>query len=270
MTHEHPVVVDTTVADPARRYDYWLGGKDNFAVDRASGDLIAERFPTVAIAARENRKFMARAVTALAEAGIDQFLDIGTGLPTTANLHQVAHAVNPAARIVYVDNSPLVLVHARALLTAAPGAGQITYIDADLRRPASILDHPDLRDTLDLTRPVALTLLAVMHFITDDDQPYAIVEQLLNALPAGSAMAMTHLTADLLPPEVVCDFTEINKAAGIPMQLRSREQLQQFFTGLTIEDPGIVAINRWRADHEPGPRPSDHDTAIYGALARLP
>jgi hypothetical protein len=270
MIPERSVVVDTTVADPARRYNYWLGGKDNFAVDRTSGDLIAERFPTVPIAARENRRFMSRVATALTNAGIDQFLDIGTGLPTTANLHEVAQGINPAAKIVYVDNSPHVLVHARALLTAPRGAGEIAYIDADLRQPASILDHPDLRETLDLTRPVALMLLAVMHFITDEDEPYAIVAELLNALPAGSYLGLSHLTGDLLAADVRDDFAAINARAGIPMRHRSLDEVSRFFTGLAIEDPGIVSINRWRAHNEPEPRPSDHDTAVYGGLAKLP
>ena len=270
MIPDFPPRINKAVADPARRYDYWLGGKDNFTVDRESGDLIAERFPTIPIAARENRRFMVRAVTALAEAGIDQFLDIGTGLPTHPNLHEAAHAVNPAAKVVYVDNSPLVLVHARALLTAAPGATEPAYIDANLRQPASILNDPTLRKTLDLSRPVALMLIAVLHFITDDDDPYDIVGQLLDALPAGSYLALTHLTGDLLTPDVRDDFDAINAQAGIPMRHRSLEEVSRFFTGLTIDDPGIVPINRWRADNEPEPRPSDHDTAVYGALAHLP
>lgn len=270
MNPEPSPKIDTAVADPARRYDYWLGGKDNFTVDRESGDLIAKRFPTVLIAARENRRFMARAVTALAESGIDQFLDIGTGLPTHPNLHEVAHAVNPGAKIVYVDNSPLVLVHARALLTAAPGAAEPAYIDGDLRRPSTILNDPALRKTLDLSRPVALMLVAVLHFITDDDRPYDIVGELLDALPAGSYLALTHLTGDLLPASIREDFDAINAEAGIPMRHRSVDEIGRFFTGLTIEDPGITPINRWRADNELGTRPSDHDTAVYGALARLP
>jgi hypothetical protein len=259
-----------TVADPARRYNYWLGGKDNFAVDRASGDLIAARFPTIPIAVRENRRFMCRAVTALAEDGIDEFLDIGTGLPTEPNLHEVAHTVNPAAKVVYVDNSPLVLTHARALLTAAPGYGEIAYINGDLRHPDSILHHPDLRKTLDLTRPVGLTLIAVMHFITDDTQANAIVDELLHALPAGSYLALTHLTGDLLPTDVRDDFDSINNQASIPMRHRSLDQINRFVTGLELAEPGIVPINRWRAEAEPEPRPTDNDTAVYGAIAKLP
>jgi hypothetical protein len=264
---DHPDPINTTIPDPARRYDYWLGGKDNFQVDRESGDLIAKHFPTIRVAARENRGFLRRVVTALAADGVDQFLDIGTGLPTAPNTHQIAHAVNPAAKVVYVDNSPMVLAHARALLTADPGAAATAYIDGDLRRPRSILDHPALRDTLDLTRPVGLLLIAVMHFITDDDHPYDIVSDLLNALPAGSWLALTQLTGDLLPGDVQDQFDAINARAGIPMRMRSRDETARFFTGLNLAEPGIVPINRWRAETEPDPRPSDADTAVYGALA---
>lgn len=270
MTTEHPPVIDTTIADPARRYDYFLGGKDNFAVDRASGDLIAARFPTIRTAALENRRFMRRAVSTLAKAGIDQFLDIGTGIPTQPNLHQVAHAVNPAATVVYVDNSPLVLVHARALLTAEPGAAAPAYIDGDLRNPTTILNNSTLRDTLDLTRPVALMLIAVLHFITDDDGAYTVVEQLLGALPAGSYLVVTHLTGDLLPKDVRDDFDAINTQAGIPMRHRTLDEITRFFAGLNVTEPGIVPVNRWRAENEEQPRPSDPATAVYGAVARLP
>ena len=266
MTQANPGI-DPNVADPARRYDYWLGGKDNFAVDRESGDLIAARFPTIPIAARENRRFMRRAVTALARAGIDQFLDIGTGLPTQPNLHETAHAVNPLAKVIYVDKSPMVLAHARALLTAQLGAAAPAYIDADLREPDTILGDPALRETLDLTSPVGLLLIAVMHFITDDDSAYDVVRQLLGALPAGSHLVMTHLTGDLLAEDVRADFDSINQKAGIPVRYRSRKQFDQFFTGLALAEPGIVPINRWRAEVETGPRPSDTDTAVYGALA---
>lgn len=259
--------IDEHTADPARRYNYWLGGKDNFAVDRASGDAIAARFPTVPIAARENRRFMARATAALAHAGIDQFLDIGTGLPADPTLHDVAHSINSDAKVVYVDNSALVLSHARALMTAEQGASAPAYIDADLRNPRSILDHPELRETLDLNRPVALMLIAVMHFIVDDEEAQAIVADLLAGLPAGSALALSHLTGDLLPQDVRDDFAAINAEAGIPMRYRSLEQVRRLFTGLDVIEPGIVPVNRCRAADEPDPRPTDEQTAVYGAVA---
>jgi hypothetical protein len=259
--------LDPSRPDPARRYDYWLGGKDNFAADRASGDAIAAAFPTIRTAARENRGFMRRAVTAIAEAGVDQFLDIGTGLPTAPNTHQIAHAVNPSATVVYVDNSPFVLTHARALLIADPDATPTAYLHADLRKPRSILDHPDLASILDLDRPVGLLLIAVLHFLNAEDRPHDVVVELLDALPSGSWLALTHLTGDLLSDDVRANFDTINANAGIPMALRSHQEISRFFTGLTIAEPGIVPVNRWRAEQEPAPRPTDADTAVYGGIA---
>jgi hypothetical protein len=259
--------IDTAVPDPARRYDYWLGGKDNFAADRASGDMIAARFPHITTAVRENRRFMHRAVSTLTTAGIDQFLDVGTGLPTAPNTHQIAHAINPAAKVVYVDNSTLVLVHARALLTADSGAADTAYVDGDLRHPDSILQAPTLRETLDLTRPVGLLLIAVTHFLTDDDHPYALVKELIDAMPDGSWLALTQLAQELLPADVLDDFDDLNTKAGIPMRCRTLDETREFFTGLNIAEPGIVPVNRWRSDDEPPPRPSDTETAVYGGIA---
>ena len=177
--------IDTTVPHPARRYNYWLGGKDNFQADRESGDAMAAAFPTIRTSALENRRFLQRAVGYLArEAGIRQFLDIGTGIPTANNTHEVAQAVAPESRVVYVDNDPIVLAHARALLTSSP-EGATAYIDADLRDPEKILAHPELQRTIDLSQPVGLMLVAVLHFVPDGDDPYALVRRLLDALPAG-------------------------------------------------------------------------------------
>jgi hypothetical protein len=272
MTSEQPpsAAVDPSTAHPARRYDYWLGGKDNFAADRASGDAIAAAFPTIRTAARENRRFLRRAVTAIGEAGVDQFLDIGTGLPTAPNTHQIAHAVNPAATVVYVDNSPFVLTHARALLVADPDATPTAYLHADLSKPRSILDHPDLPSMIDLNRPVGLLLIAVLHFLSPKDRPHELVAELLDALPSGSWLALTYLTGDLLTDDVRANFDTINANAGIPMTLRDQREISRFFTGLTIAEPGIVPVNRWRAEHEPPPRPTDTDTAVYGGIARKP
>ncbi|MET0494313.1 MAG: SAM-dependent methyltransferase [Actinoplanes sp.] len=260
--------LDTSVPDPARRYDYWLGGKDNFAADRESGDLIAARFPHIRTAVLENRRFLRRAVTTLAQSGVDQFLDIGTGFPTADNTHQIVQDINPAAKVVYVDNSPLVLVHARALLTADPDAGDVAYIDGDLRNPAGILADPTLHEHLDLTRPVGLLLIAVTHFLTDADNPHEQAKSLVDAMPDGSWLALTQLAKELLPDDVVRDFKEINKHAGIPMGHRTLRQTKAFFKGLTIAEPGILPVNRWRAENEPGPRPTDWQTAVYGGIAR--
>jgi hypothetical protein len=205
-------VFDTTVAHPARRYDYWLGGKDNFAADRASGDAIEQLFPSIRVAAVENRGFLRRVVHELVkDEGVRQFLDIGTGLPTADNTHDVAQRLAPDSRIVYVDNDPLVLAHARALLTSDP-AGRVAYLHADLRTPPQILTDPDLAGTFDLDRPVALLLMAVLHFLSDTDQPHTGVRTLLDALPAGSFLVISHASYDLLP----ADTAEALTAAAVP------------------------------------------------------
>src|SRR3982751_414333 len=196
---------DTGVAHPARRYNYWLGGKDNFAADRESGDLLAKSYPAARIAARANRAFLGRAVRHLAaDAGIRQFLDIGTGLPTADNTHEVAQRVAPDARIVYVDNDPMVMAHARALLTSTP-AGETRYLEEDLRNPAKILDQAEI---LDLTKPVGLILVAVVHFLADQDEARTIVRTLLDALPSGSHLVMSCATTDLLTPELKANWDE--------------------------------------------------------------
>ncbi len=255
---------DMTVAHPARRYDYWLGGKDNFAADRESGDAIATAFPSIRVAVLENRRFLRRVVAFLAqEHGIRQFLDIGTGIPTSPNVHEVAQSIDPTARVVYVDNDPVVLTHARALLTSDP-SGATAYVDADLREPDKILDQA--RETLDLTRPVALLLIATAHFIPDEDDPYRTVAQLVGALPPDSYLVMSHATNDFLPPELVADIASGRHGAG---KLRTREEFARFFTGLDLVPPGIVPVAEWRAQDEPQPRPTPADTAVYAAAARI-
>ncbi|TDB94874.1 SAM-dependent methyltransferase [Micromonospora fluostatini] len=264
--------IDTTVAHPARRYNYWLGGKDNFAADRESGEQIAALYPAIRTVARENRGFLQRAVRFLAgEAGIRQFLDIGTGIPSANNTHEVAQATAPESRVVYVDNDPMVLVHARALLASSP-SGATAYLDADLRRPDEILADPDLRRTLDLSQPVALMLVAVAHFLDDDDRPYDLVTRLLDALPSGSYLAMTHVTMDFIPPEVAERMlAEVAagrfRADGYP---RSHADVARFFAGLDLVEPGIVPVSRWRPEVPEAQLPPLAETSIYGAVARLP
>ncbi|GAB3806117.1 SAM-dependent methyltransferase [Micromonospora zhanjiangensis] len=261
--------IDTTVAHPARRYDYWLGGADNFAADRESGDAVAAAFPTVRTAAIENRRFLRRAVTYLTrEAGIRQFLDIGTGIPTANNTHQVAQAIAPESRVVYVDNDPIVLVHARALLTST-AQGRTSYLDADLREPEKILAHPDLHATLDLDQPVALMLVAVLHFLTDADDPYGAVGKLVSAMPAGSYLTVTHATNDHMPPETSSAVNDADNRARVPFQFRGRDEFARFLRGTELVAPGITSVAQWRADDEVQPRPSAADTAVYGAVARI-
>ncbi|SCF24450.1 S-adenosyl methyltransferase [Micromonospora mirobrigensis] len=262
--------IDTSVAHPARRYNYWLGGKDNFQADRDSGDAMAARFPTIRTSALENRRFLRRAVGHLArEAGIRQFLDIGTGIPTADNTHEVAQAVAPDSRVVYVDNDPIVLAHARALLTSSP-EGATAYLDADVRDPERILRHPDLLRTLDLSRPVALMLVAVLHFVPDADDPYAAVTRLLDALPPGSYLAASHATHEYLPPHIAEEARAAAKGGGPHgmINLRTRKEFTRFFEGLELVEPGITSVAQWRADDEPQPRPSVVDVSMYGAVAR--
>ncbi|MEV0811045.1 SAM-dependent methyltransferase [Micromonospora sp. NPDC050200] len=264
--------IDTSVAHPARRYNYWLGGKDNFQADRESGDAVAALFPTIRISVLENRRFLQRTVRYLArEAGIRQFLDIGTGIPTADNTHEVAQAVAPESRVVYVDNDPIVLAHARALLTSSP-EGATTYIDADLRDPEKILHHPDLLRTIDLSQPVGLMLVAILHFVPDADDPYATVRRLLDALPPGSYLAASHSTLEYLPPaaaEVARVAARGGGSHGM-INMRDRDEFTGFFEGLELVEPGICSVAEWRAEAEPQPRPSLVEVSMYCGVARKP
>ncbi|MFI5908625.1 SAM-dependent methyltransferase [Dactylosporangium sp. NPDC051541] len=256
--------IDTSVPHPARRYNYWLGGKDNFAADRASGDAVVQLFPSIRTAAIENRHFLRRAVTLLAgELGVRQFLDIGTGLPTADNTHEVAQRLAPASSVVYVDNDPLVMVHARALLTAAPGAGPTHYIEADVRSPERILR--EAATVLDFSRPIGLMLIAVLHFIADEEDPHGIVRRLVEALPAGSYLVLSHFTGEFLTPEAVQAF----RTGAIPVYLRTHAEIAGFFDGLEVLEPGITSISHWRSGPDPQPRPDESETATDCAVARI-
>jgi hypothetical protein len=262
--------IDTSVPHPARRYNYWLGGKDNFAADRESGDAVAAAFPSIRLAAIENRRFLRRVVTFLArDLGIRQFLDIGTGIPSADNTHEVAQSIAPESRIVYVDNDPIVLVHARALLTSS-SAGMTAYIDADLREPDGILNDPDLLRTLDLSQPVALMLVSILQFVTDEHDPVGIVARLVGALPSGSYLAITHPTYDFMAPETVEKLNRANTPSSGPFRPRTRDEVGRFLDGLEVVPPGIEPVSQWRAEDEVQPRPSPADTAVYGAVARIP
>jgi len=262
--------IDSATAQPARRYNYWLGGKDNFAVDRASGDEILKTFPTARLAALENRRLLQRVTRYLAaEAGVRQFLDIGTGLPTADNTHEVAQRIAPESRVVYVDNDPMVMVHARALLTSTP-EGRTTYIEADLRSPEQILSNPELRETLDLGEPVALMLVAVLHFIEGYGAGAPIVRTLMDGLPSGSFLVVTNATKDPLPEKMAADY-DAALAAGITnIWPRDRAEFTDLFAGLELVEPGVTPVSEWRAQDEPEPRPNPAHVSMYAGVGRKP
>jgi hypothetical protein len=263
-----PPELNIGVAHPARVYDYWLGGKDNFAADRAVGDAIRAEIPSVPQLTRDNRAFLGRAVRYLAaEAGVRQFLDIGTGIPTAGNTHEIAQAAAPDARVVYVDNDPIVLAHARALMTSDP-AGATAFILGDFRDAGRILADPALRQTLDFGQPIALMLIAILHFFTDDENPQAIVSSLVDALPSGSYLAISNLTQDFMDPERAARATQAGLQGGIKYVSRTRAGVAAFFDGLELLEPGVVPMQLWRPDGAPG-APPDGPTA-YAAVGRKP
>jgi hypothetical protein len=257
--------IDTSVAHSARVYNYLLGGKDNFAADREAGDQMISALPNVVSASRMNRAFLARAVRYLVtDCGIRQFLDIGTGLPSANNTHEVAQAIAPEARIVYVDNDPIVLMHARALLTTAP-EGAVAYLDADLRRPDDILRAAS--GTLDFQKPVALMMLMVLHMIPDADEPRQIAGRLLDALPTGSYLVLSHPPSDILPESVAEVQRRLNErlGQGTYMTARSHDEIAQFFERLEIVEPGLVQVHHWRPDHGVDP---NAPASIWCAVGR--
>ncbi|HEU5159767.1 MAG TPA: SAM-dependent methyltransferase [Streptosporangiaceae bacterium] len=271
---EEAFEIDSSVAHAARRYNYLLGGTDNFEADRISGEAIVAAFPTVRVAVMENRRFLRRAVTYLVEeVGIRQFLDIGTGIPSADNVHEVAQAIDPKARVVYVDNDPIVLAHAHRLLSNTADGGTTVYIHADLREPDAILNHPDLTATLDLTKPVGLMLISVVPFLTDADDPYGKVARLAGALAPGSHLAMSHGTSDFRSPEAAAKFEAMIRRESARSreggQNRDRAAFARFFAGMDVVPPGIVALPAWRSELPPARRPSAADVSFYCAVARI-
>lgn len=258
--------LDTSIPHSARIWNYWLGGKDNFEVDRQVGDQIRATIPNIATLARAQRAFLGRAVSLLVnDHGIRQFIDIGTGLPTHGNTHEVAQRLAPEARVVYVDNDPLVLAHARALLTGTP-EGACAYIDADLREPEVILT--EAAKTVDLNRPVGLFLLGVTAHVVDDEVAYAIVGRLLEALVPGSYLALSDET-DIVDPEAVYAANKMwNESSDNPRVPRSLAQLSRFFDGLELLEPGVVSVSQWRTPSSNIGRPEPVDT--FGGVARKP
>lgn len=259
--------LDTSKPHPARVYDWYLGGKDNFAADREAGRAGELIFPTARLMCQVNRSFMHRATRYAATSGIRQFVDIGTGIPTEPNLHQIAQQVRPDARVVYTDNDPLVLTHARALMTSTP-EGRTEYLQSDLRDPAGIVAA--LRDstTVDLDEPVALSLIALLHFFTDDMGAYQIVETLTSALAPGSLLTMTHLTADHTP-QAVADYAESYTSRGILLLPRTHQEFRRFFDGLELLDPGVTGPHRWHPDTEPT-ADMDSQVSLWAGIGKKP
>ena len=236
-----PDDIDTSIPHEARVYDYLLGGKDNYAVDRAVGDQILQVTPQMPVWAKHNRAFLNRAVGFVARQGIDQFLDIGTGLPTVANTHEAAHQANPDARVVYVDYDPIVLAHAQALLD--PG-GSTAYIESDLRDPARLL--AEAGKFLDLSRPTAIMLVAILHHIRDDEAPEKHVRALLDAVPVGSYLVLSHATYDFLDPDAARALRDVLDNSPMTFRARTRDEVKRaFLTGLEVVDPGVVATTDW-------------------------
>ena len=265
-----PVKIDTTVAHQARIYNYLLGGKDNFAVDREAADRAIEAFPGLAVWARNNRAFLGRAVRYLvAEAGVHQFLDIGTGLPTANNTHEVAQRIAPTARVCYVDNDPIVLTHARALLTSHP-AGVTDYVHANFQNPDRILS--EAARTLDFSQPIAVMLLAILHVIPESEDPsqdpYHVVRRIMDAVPSGSYLVISHPASDVNPEQAAEIARRFNQRMGVVRSSgRSRDEVTRFLTGLDLVPPGVVITPEWRPD--PAARPPDREPA-YAAVARKP
>ena len=258
-----PREIDVTVAHPARVYDYWLGGKDNFAADRAAAEEVLRVKPEIRDNVRANRGFLARAVRFLAEeAGIDQFLDIGTGIPTASNTHEVAQAARPGARVVYVDNDPIVLAHARALLTGT--SGPTAFIDTDLRDSDAILAAA--AKTLDFGRPVAVMLIAVLHLVPDEDGPWSLVARLMDAVLSGSYLVLSHPARDVATDKSAQAAHRYNQHVAAPMRRRTRDEVAGFFDGLNLVDPGIVQMHQWRPTGQEKAAPSSG----YAAMARKP
>ncbi|GGK81446.1 SAM-dependent methyltransferase [Mangrovihabitans endophyticus] len=259
----------TDRAHGARIYDYILGGKDNFAADREAGENSLKIWPALRVHMQANRYFMHRVARFLAaERGIRQFLDIGTGLPTSPNLHEVAQSVDPTARVVYTDNDPLVLAHTRALMLGT-AQGQTAYVDADMRDPQTIIAAPEFQRTLDLTQPVGLLLIAIVHFIEDDAEALRVVRQVLEVLPSGSYLAMSIATDEFDPVPLAEVQREYNRV-GETLIFRDRAKALAFFDGLEMVEPGLVQVHKWRPDSTAAQGIADKDIAMYGAVARKP
>ncbi|TDC04280.1 hypothetical protein E1267_23375 [Nonomuraea longispora] len=256
--------IDVTRPSVARMYDYYLGGKDNFEVDREAVRRVEKAMPEIRQLAQENRAFLRRAVRHMARQGVRQFIDIGSGLPTVGNTHQIAQEITPDARVVYVDNDPVVLQHGRALLATDDNT---SVAAADMRRPADVLGHPETVKLIDFSEPVGVLMIAMVHFLTLDERG-PIMRQLLDALPSGSHLTATHVTTENHPPEAVAQIEAVYATTPTPIFFRGREEIARFFDGFDLVEPGLVTIDDWHPDpSDPAPQPTKW---LYGGVGRKP
>jgi trans-aconitate methyltransferase len=263
-----PPEIDTSKAHSARLYDYLLGGKDNYPPDRKAAEEVIKATPSIVVTARQNRLFLERVTRYLAaEEGIDQFLDLGTGIPTSPNVHETAQAVNPAACVAYVDNDPIVLAHVRALLNSSP-EGRVVYIQADMHDAEAVLSAPDLTGTLDLSRPVALLILSTLHFITDHDEARGLLGRYVDRLAPGSFLVLSVATTDNAAPAAASQALAAFGAHGLPVLTRTHAEVTTLFDGLELIEPGVVRVNRWRPDASADPEASG--VGVYCGVARKP
>jgi hypothetical protein len=261
-----PVGVDVRKPHAARVYDYALGGKDNYAADRSLIDKLSAIIPDTPLVARENRAFLGRVVHFLTQAGIRQFLDIGSGLPTQGNVHEVAQGVAPDSRVVYADYDSIVIAHSRELLT---GIDNAVVVQKDVRQPGDLLDDPKVRKMIDFDQPMAVLLVGLLHLVSESDDPAAIVARFRAAMPSGSYLAICHITGDHQPPDAVTQWTDLFGGMAEPMVPRTHEQIGAFFEGMELVDPGLVQAWEWRPD-EPGRIPSPKTGWLLGGVARKP
>jgi hypothetical protein len=259
-----PPEIDTSVAHSARVYDFILGGKDNYPPDRAAAEKMLAGWPSLRISMRENRKFMHRAARYVAKLGVDQFLDVGTGIPTSPNLHEVVQDVNPRARVVYVDNDPIVLAHAGARLHSTE-EGRTAYIHADMKEPEAIIADPELTELLDMSRPVGLSIIAAIQYILDDHEAQDLVKRYLALLPAGSYLALSTVTHEDTPQPGAKVLAEYAKR-GIPVKNRTKAEVAPLFDGLEVVDPGLTLVHAWRPVPGTEGEVLDTDVAMYGGV----
>ncbi|MFF3906363.1 SAM-dependent methyltransferase [Streptomyces sp. NPDC001848] len=252
--------IDTSRPHPARIYDYLLGGKDNYEVDQEAGDELVAAAPEVHIGVRANRAFLRRAVRHVVSSGVRQILDVGTGLPTSPNVHEIAQELAPDVRVAYVDNDPIVKAHADALLSSS---GTTSIVLADLRDPRTVVDHPDVRQIIDFDEPVALLLVAVLHFLADAEKPQQVVATLRDALPAGSFLVLSHATGDFADRS---GAQAVYNRATATLNLRSHTEVERFFDGFELVEPGLVQVPFWRPDTPPPARSGE--IGLYGGVAR--